>query len=424
MDTSEAASHSLKIISKLFAGDISSKVGVRLWDGSMWPDALPRPATLVLKHPCSLRAMLIPGTELALAESYIYDAIDVEGNMEVAFTLADRLLETTADWKKKLGLACGLMRFPKPASYLQNRRGSARLAGHRHTVDRDREAVTYHYNVSNEFYRLFLDQRMVYSCAYFQTEADGLEAAQLQKLDYICRKLRLKPGQRLLDIGCGWGGLVLHAAAHFGAEARGITLSRPQAELANRRIADAGLSGRCRVDVADYRELDREGGYDALVSVGMFEHVGEDMLPVFFSKAFGLLRPGGVFLNHGIASNSQRASKKSPDFTDVYVFPDGELVPINTTLRAAEDSGFEVRDVEGLREHYTMTLRKWVENLETRHGDAVEITDETTYRIWRLYMAGSAYYFDTGKNNLYQTLLAKPHTCGSCRLPLTRSDWY
>jgi cyclopropane-fatty-acyl-phospholipid synthase len=368
--------------------------------------------------------MLIPGTELTLAESYIYGAIDVEGNMESVFALADRILETTSDWKKKLGLVLDLMRFPKPSSYLRNRRGSARLAGHRHTVERDKEAVTYHYNVSNEFYQLFLDQKMVYSCAYFKTEEDELDEAQLQKLDYICRKLRLKPGQRLLDIGCGWGGLVLHAARHFGVDARGITLSRPQAELANRRIAEAGLDGRCRVDVVDYRELESDGGYDALVSVGMFEHVGEKMLPVFFSKAFELLKPGGVFMNHGIARNPKCAPKKGPDFTDVYVFPDGELVPINTTLRVAESSGFEVRDVESLREHYTMTLRKWVDNLEARHGDAVAITGETTYRIWRLYMAGSAYYFDTGKNNLYQTLLAKPRECGSCSLPLTRSDWY
>lgn len=424
MDTSEAASRSLKIIAKLFSGDIPSKVGVRLWDGSMWPDAFPRPATLVLNHPCALRAMLIPGTELALAEAYIYGAIDVEGNMEAVFTLADRIFEAASGWKKKLGLACDLVRVPKPAGYLQNSRGSARLAGRRHTAERDRVAVTYHYNVSNEFYRLFLDRRMVYSCAYFQSEADGLDAAQLQKLDYICRKLRLKPGQRLLDIGCGWGGLALHAAAYFGVEAQGITLSRPQAELANRRIAEAGLSGRCRVEVADYRELEGDGSYDALVSVGMFEHVGEDKLPVYFSKAFGLLKPGGVFMNHGIARNPNCAVKKGPDFTDTYVFPDGELVPINTTLRAAEGSGFEVRDVEGMREHYTMTLRKWVDNLEARHGDAVEITDEATYRIWRLYMAGSAYYFDKGRNNLYQTLLAKPHACGSCRLPLTRTDWY
>jgi len=424
MDTSEASSHSLKIIEKLFDGNISSKVSVRLWDGTMWPDASPRQATLVLNHPGSLRAMLIPGTELALAEAYIYGAIDVEGSMEAVFTLADRILETTSDWKKKLGLALDLMRFPKPSSYLRNRRGSAQLAGHRHTIESDRKAVTYHYNISNEFYRLFLDQKMVYSCAYFKTEMDELDVAQQQKLDYICRKLRLKPGQRLLDIGCGWGGLLLHAASHFGVEAHGITLSRPQAELASQRIAEAGLSGRCRVDVADYRELDEACGYEALVSVGMFEHVGENMLPSYFSKAFGLLKPGGVFLNHGIARNSRCAVKSEPDFTDVYVFPDGELVPINRTLRAAEDSGFEVRDVESMREHYTLTLRKWVDNLEARHGDAVEVTDETTYRIWRLYMAGSAYYFDTGKNNLYQTLLAKPYTCGNCRLPLTRSDWY
>ncbi len=291
-------------------------------------------------------------------------------------------------------------------------------------MQRDREAVRYHYDVSNDFYRLFLDERMVYSCAYFASADIGLEEAQLAKLDLVCRKLRLKPGQRLLDVGCGWGGLVLHAAANYGVDATGITLSAPQVELANRRIAEAGLAERCRVQLLDYREVREDHPFDALVSVGMFEHVGQAMLPGYFGKAARLLKRGGVFLNHGIASRATDPVVHGPSFSDAYVFPDGELVPINGTLRAAEETGFEVRDVESLREHYALTLRHWVRRLEERHAQALQHVDEATYRVWRLYMAGSAHGFTRRRLNVYQALLALPDSDGASGLPLTRTDWY
>jgi cyclopropane-fatty-acyl-phospholipid synthase len=243
----------------------------------------------------------------------------------------------------------------------------------------------------------------------------------VRKLDYICRKLRLRPGERLLDIGCGWGGLIVHAAAHYDVEAVGITLSVPQAEVARERLRESGLNPRCRVEVCDYRDLEPGQPYDKIVSVGMFEHVGEELLPEYFRRAFGLLRPGGVFLNHGIAC-SAIYRRQGPSFTDRYVFPDGDLVPINTSLRAAELSGFEVRDVEGLREHYALTLHHWVRRLEAHAEEARRITNDATYRIWRLYMAGSAHGFRIGRLNLYQTLFARPLR-GQSGLPLTREDW-
>ncbi|HXZ03535.1 MAG TPA: cyclopropane-fatty-acyl-phospholipid synthase family protein, partial [Ktedonobacteraceae bacterium] len=300
---------------------------------------------------------------------------------------------------------------------------AANLRGTRHTKERDRQAVAYHYNRSNDFYALWLDRQMVYSCAYFKTPEDDLDTAQEQKMEYICRKLRLQQGERLLDIGCGWGGLVMYAAQHYGVEAYGITLSEPQVELAQRRIQEAGLSGKCNVEVRDYREVTEANSFDKIVSVGMFEHVGESLLPTYFKRAWHLLRPGGVFLNHGIASDSFDAVKAKTSFVNQYVFPDGELLPINCTLRAAETSGFEVRDVESLREHYMLTLRHWVQRLEARAEEVRKLTNDITYRVWRLYMSGSAYGFQTGSNNIYQTLLAKPDR-GDSSLPLTRADWY
>jgi cyclopropane-fatty-acyl-phospholipid synthase len=263
---------------------------------------------------------------------------------------------------------------------------------------------------------------MVYSCAYFRQAGDTLDLAQENKLDYICRKLRLRPGERLLDIGCGWGGLILHAAKTFGARALGITLSEPQAELANERIRAEGLEDRCRAEVRDYRDLEQPESFDKLVSVGMFEHVGEKLLPEYFRRAWRLLRPGGAFLNHGIAENFHKPNR-GESFVDKYVFPDGELVPISVTLRAAEDAGWEVRDLESLREHYALTLHSWVQRLEQQAASARQIVGEVTYRIWRLYMAAGAHRFRTGWLNLYQALLVKPDG-GESRLPLIREDWY
>jgi cyclopropane-fatty-acyl-phospholipid synthase len=423
----DAARLTVRLLGEVIGSDAANKVGVRLWDGTAWPDETLRPATLVLKHPGALRAMFLPGTELGMAEAYLYDDFDVEGDVESVFDLADTLAAATSGWREKLHIGRDLLRLPDGRNHVHahGRRGPAHLIGQRHSSGRDRQAVIYHYDVSNDFYALWLDRRMVYSCAYFHSPDDDLDTAQERKLDYICRKLRLRPGQRLLDVGCGWGGLIIHAAERYGVDATGITLSQPQTNLASQRIAAAGLADRCRVEVRDYREVSAPpGGYDALVSVGMFEHVGAELLPIYFAQALRLLRAGGVFLNHGIASRATNQPQHGPNFSDTYVFPDGELVPINTTLSAAEGAGFEVRDVESLREHYALTLRAWVRRLEAQHNPALRTVDEPTYRVWRLFMSGSAHGFDVGSLNVYQTLLVKPDDQGRSRLPLTREDWY
>ncbi|MGZ4787478.1 MAG: class I SAM-dependent methyltransferase [Terriglobales bacterium] len=391
---------------------------VRLWDGSTWGAKQNPRFTLVLNDPGALRAIFEAPSEASLGEAYVYDEFDIEGDIEAAMTLSDALTQSGFTMADKLQLAAFVRKLPAPRHAVR----PARLFGSKHSLHRDRQAIAYHYNLPTEFYSLFLDQRLVYSCAYFQSPDDDLETAQVQKLDYLCRKLRLRKGDRLLDIGCGWGALILHAAKHYGVDAFGITLSAPQAEVARQRIADAGLADRCRLEVCDYRELDQPAGFNKMVSVGMFEHVGEKMLPEYFSRAFRLLEPGGVFLNHGIAQNAKFV-RKGESFTGRYVFPDGELVPLNVMARAAEAAGFEVRDVESLREHYAFTVREWLCRLEAHHDQAINITSEVTYRIWRLYLAGSAHGFSTGRLNLYQVLMCKPED-GMAHLPLTRDDWY
>ena len=394
---------------------------IRLWDGTIWGiEEQPR-FTLVLKHPGALRAMFLSPSELELGEAYIYDDFDIEGDIEAAYGLADYLLAQERSLWESCDLNERLQRLPKsdhPRASLH----PTGFGGEVHTKDRDRQATSYHYDLPVEFYALWLDSRMVYSCAYFATPDEDLDSAQIRKLGYICRKLRLRPGERLLDIGCGWGALMMHAAAQYGVEAVGITLSVPQAEAARERLRAAGLNHRCRVEVSDYRDIDHDQQYDKIVSVGMFEHVGEALLPEYFRRAWDLLRPGGVFLNHGI-SHSATYRRRGPSFVDRYVFPDGDLVPISTSLRAAELRGFEVRDVESLREHYALTLHHWVRRLEAHREEARRSTDDTAYRIWRLYMAGAAHGFRSGRLNLHQTLLAKPAN-GSSGLPLTRDDWY
>lgn len=396
---------------------------VRFWDGSIWQpagaSASPR-FTIVLRHPGALRNLL-SGSDLRAGEAYIYDGVDIEGDIEGVFGLADTLLRRDWHLTEKVRAAKLMAHLPTwhPRTEVVH---PPQLAGKTHSIDRDRRAVTYHYDISNDFYRLWLDDRMAYSCAYFESRDESLEAAQTNKLDYICRKLRLRAGERLLDFGCGWGSLVIHAAQRYGVNALGITLSRAQAELANERIRQAGLEQRCRVELCDYRDVPANESYDKAVSVGMFEHVGEEVLPQYFERAFRLLRAGGVFLNHGIARAALRRPKRAT-FISTYVFPDGDLVPISTTLRVAEGVGFEIRDVESLREHYALTLRQWVSRLEKHADEARRVAGEVMFRIFRLYMAGSAHWFATGRNNIYQALMVKPDGA-TCEFPLTRTDWY
>lgn len=291
-------------------------------------------------------------------------------------------------------------------------------------------------DVGNDFYALFLDPRMVYSCAHFPTGTEDLATAQECKLDLICRKLRLKPGERVLDIGCGWGGWAIYAAQHYDISVLGVTLSKHQHALANERICAAGLSDRVEVKLLDYRDL-ADTSFDKLVSIGMFEQVGRSRLPEYFAHAYRLLKPGGVFLNHGISQGNVCAAQQSSFierltdrhimgaglFGERYIFPDGELAPVSSVNLLAESAGFEVRDVDNWREHYAVTLRYWVNRLEANQAEVIRLNGETIYRTWRLYLAGSAEGFDSGRLNVNQTLLAKLDE-GCSKLPRSRADWY
>jgi cyclopropane-fatty-acyl-phospholipid synthase len=307
--------------------------------------------------------------------------------------------------------------------------------GKPHDPSRDRAAIRFHYDVGNDFYALWLDQRMVYSCAYYRADTDSIDEAQRAKLDLICRKLRLRSGQRLLDVGCGWGALIIHAAQHYGVTALGITLSDAQATLARERIAAAGLEDRCRVEIRDYRALPADMQFDRIASVGMIEHVGADHLDAYFDAVYRALAPGGLFLNHGIVSLKEARLPgplariedrlwRRDAFIHQYVFPDGKLTAFQSVIAAAERSGFETRDVESLREHYALTLRAWVARLLEHQERAIGLTSQRIFRIWRLYMTASAYAFAHARINVLQTLLAKPDADGLVELPKTREDLY
>jgi cyclopropane-fatty-acyl-phospholipid synthase len=413
----------LSVLHEIFSDYHPRNFAIRLWEGTAWQQEEGQDArfTMVLKHPGALRIMLLHPSQLSIGEAYIYDDFDVEGDIEAAFAMANHLMNLDVGLAGKVHLGSQLMKLPADG-HPHTGRQAVHLKGALHSKERDREAVTYHYNVSNDFFSLWLDRWMMYSCAYFSSPDEDLDTAQERKLEYLCRKLRLRPGEKLLDIGCGWGGLILYAAKQYGVDALGITLSEPQSVYANERIRREGMDMRCRALVLDYRDLEGIEAYDKIVSVGMFEHVGESMLQEYFGRAFQLLRRGGVFLNHGVGTGFNHVNP-SESFNDRYIFPDSEVLPISTTLKAAEVSGFDVRDVESLREHYMHTLHRWLRRLEANHDRAVGFTDEATYRTWRLNHAGAALGFKTGKNTIYQTLLVKPLK-GDSMLPLTRADWY
>ena len=421
---SQASKIGLSIIQFLLKDYHPRDFAVRLWDGSTWDTEVgqPRRFTMAIRHPGAIRNMFSTQGERALGQAYIYDDFDIEGDLHCAFPMAEHLSRLRLSIADKLRLASLLLRLP-PASATQQGRQAASLKGKLHSIERDREAVSYHYNTSNDFFALYLDQRMVYSSAYFSAPDEELDIAQERKLDYICRKLRLQRGERLLDIGCGWGGLIIHAVEKYGVSALGVTLSEPQAALANERIRQRGLADRCRVEVRDYRQIDGPGSFDKVASIGMVEHVGEQLLPEYFRQAWRLLRPGGAFLNHGIGYRRDPSRDTRRSFSQAFVFPDSDPVAVDISNRIAEDAGFETRDVECLREHYMLTLRHWVRRLESHHEEAARLTNEATYRTWRLYMSASARAFETGVYNIYQTLLVKPDR-GQSGLPLTRADWY
>ncbi len=417
----------LKLLEMVF-GDYPSLFDFRLWNGTVWRPPLMRErrATVVINNPCIMAEVLSFPVDLKLGEAYVYKDIDVEGDIYAIFPAEAhiarkyrKLVLNPLFWKLILEIKRKAKRDRKTCG-----RGPAELEGRMHSIERDKEAIRYHYNLPPEFYACYLDPLMNYSCAYFRSKDDDLATAQLNKLELICRKIRLKEGERVLDIGCGWGGFVIYAAKKYRAKVLGITLAENQVEYAKRRIKEEGLEELADVKLLDYRQV--EGEFDKIVSIGMFEHVGKKMLKVYFKKAYDLLRPGGIFLNHGIAAKWSffRTHFRRFSFVEKYVFPDGDLLPISYTLKVAEEVGFEVRDVESLREHYALTLRKWVENLERNREKALEIVDEATYRVWRLYMAGASYGFSINQQSVFQALLVKNRPDGSNQLPLTREDIY
>jgi len=426
----------LDILNRLLGADPPRTVACRLWDGTRWPENAPGDvaATVVLNHPGALRRMFLPPTERAVGEAFIRGDFDIEGDLEAACELNEVIGAAPRSPATTLTILKLLRELPETGGPPISERPAARLRGRLHSRQRDRAAIQYHYDVSNAFYSLWLDKRMTYSCAYFEHDDEDIDTAQEAKYDLICRKLRLRPGERLLDIGCGWGGLMLFAAERYGVDATGVTLSKQQAELARERAEAAGLSDRVRVLLDDYRNLPSGMPFDKIVSVGMFEHVGRPRLPEYFSTARRLLKVGGLFLNHGIAQQHDfhtparrvldREMSVHTSFIWNYVFPDGELVPISEALGLAERAGWEVRDVESLREHYAMTLRHWNRRLAAHEEEAKRLVGEETYRVWRIYMAGAAYSFTHERISIYQSLFTKPDAGGNAHIPLTRQDIY
>ena len=413
----------LSIIDDIFGQDEPRDFAIRLWDSVTWGPAPGCEAsfTIALRSPGALRRMLLSPTEENFARCYIEGVFDLEGDFERTVPLSRRLIGMKLSIRQKLRLIWRLIQLPAEST---RETREAQLLGSAHSIERDKQAVTHHYDVSNEFYRLWLDERMVYSCAYFAEGDDDLDRAQLRKLDMLCRKLRLRPGERLLDIGCGWGGLLRHAVEEYGVEGVGITLSQPQADEANARFADAGIADRCIAHVVDYRELPESESFDKIVSVGMIEHVGSERLDEYLRTVYRLLKPAGAFLLHGIADLPGRPVKTTKGFIRTYVFPDSDLPSMTKLMTAAEAHDFETRDVESLRENYAQTLRHWARRLAAHRSAALGEVDERTYRIWRLYLSAVAHWFDRGYISVFQTLFVKQSAQGRAGLPLNRFDWY
>ncbi len=405
--TARAVGEGLERLAETLRAGGGLPLDVVLPDGSRVPFGQ-SPRVVMTIHDEATVAQLANPSLATLGESFIDQRIDVEGEMMEVLAVADRLASAGgAPVTARMAAAFG-----------------------RHTPKQDRADIGYHYNVGNDFYRLWLDERMVYSCAYFARGDESIDAAQVAKLDHVCRKLRLAAGERMLDIGCGWGGLVIHAAQKYGVRAVGITLSDRQFELARERVAQANLADRVEILLLDYRELvDRFGSasFDKVSSIGMFEHVGIRNLPQYFGIVQRVLRERGQFLNHGITSadvDNRPIGSGVSDFIARYVFPHGELPHLHVAIHEMSAQGFEVFDVESLRPHYARTLEHWSRRLEARLPEAETMVDARRLRIWRAYLAGCSYGFAQGWMNIYQVLASRQTQPGPTELPLSREWMY
>lgn len=427
----EQATH---FVQQLFSHFPDDNFDVRLWDGSYPIRAAKHPAdyTLTFNHAGAFRRMFLLPTELNLGEAFIFSDFDIEGDIVAATEIAQRfrtLQLNASEWAK---LARQLLSFPT-GYHAETSRPGIQLRGDKHSKARDQRAVRYHYDVSNDFYRLWLDENMAYSCAYFITGNEDIHTAQQQKFEHICRKLQLQAGETLLDIGCGWGGLVNYAVRTYGVNAVGVTLSKNQHAWATEHLGALIADGRAEIRIQDYRDIPANEMFDKVVSVGMVEHVGREKLPAYFQAAWNHLKPGGLFLNHGIGYLTSHEPKSllwrrlvygETQWLRRYVFPDYDVPDIHVYTREAEKVGFEVRDIEGLREHYTLTLRHWSQRLNEHRDEALEFIDEPTFRVWQLYMAGTAQSFRASRLSIYQSVLSKNTDRGESLQPWTRAHLY
>lgn len=426
----DAASRLTSLAEQLLGAPLP--VGVRAWDGSQaGPPGAP---VLVFRSRRALRRLLFKPGELGLARAWVAGDLGVDGDLYTALALMSPLV-----WDRGEGNTRGLAQALRDPGVRAAARDLLRLAGppippappreevrrhrHLHTRRSDRRAISHHYDVGNDFYEIVLGPSMVYSCAYWE-EAGTLESAQRDKLELVCRKLGLTPGQRLLDVGCGWGSMAIHAAREHGVHVVGVTLSQEQAAYARKRVAEAGLANRVEIRVQDYRDV-ADGPYDAISSIGMAEHVGAERYLEYATDLYGLLKPGGRLLNHQIARRPLRdeSAYHVDAFIDSYVFPDGELAPLGSTVSLLERAGFEVRDVESIREHYALTLRRWVARLEADWNRAVRLAGPGRARVWRLYMAASALAFERNRIGVNQVLAVRTPDSGESGLPLRARTW-
>jgi cyclopropane-fatty-acyl-phospholipid synthase len=405
-------SHRIGLLNKLFRGYSGPPFAIHfpLWT---WHSSASREPvfSLVFRHPDVIEGLL-QSSETTLAEAFISGDLDVEGDIFSTFDVVEWLLSRHTGFGNRI-----LSGFYSECFALLN----LLTRGRKHSQRRDAASISQHYDLPVEFFEPWLGPTLLYSAGYFRNAANGLDTAQTDKLDLICRKLDLHAGDRFMDIGCGWGGLAIYAASRYGAQTRGITISKSQACVAARRIAETHLGDLCFVEYRDYRDAPGlPWRFDKLASIGMFEHVGIKKLPGYFRIAFDLLDAGGAFLISGIVRAANSPHRKQ-SFIDQYVFPDGELPTMSEELHAAEEAGFEVRDVESLREHYAQTLRLWVQNLQQHAAELGHIVPERTLRTWLLYMAGSATAFERGDISVCQIVLRKP---GRTTELHTREDWY
>lgn len=376
---------------------------LKLWDGNYF-DLGPSPqVTILIKEPQLMQQLAHPSLN-ELGAAFVEGRLELEGSIGEAIRVCDVMSEALLKDEAEV----------KPE----------RTA---HDKQTDAEAISYHYDLSNEFYQLWLDQDMAYSCAYFKEPDNTLDEAQQDKFDHLCRKLRLQDGEYLLDVGCGWGGLARFAAREYGVKVFGITLSKEQLMLARQRVQDEGLAGQVELQILDYRDLPQDGRFDKVVSVGMFEHVGHANLALYCQRLFGAVREGGLVMNHGITAkhvDGRPVGRGAGTFIDRYVFPHGELPHLSMISAQLCEAGLEVVDVESLRLHYAKTLNFWSERLESQLHKAADLVPEKALRIWRLYLAGCAHAFSKGWINLHQILAVKPYADGHHDLPWTRDDLY